>query len=1122
MQILCRPLPAGKPWVIKVLTTKTVLLMNLIGIFLLAGVLQVSAAVTGQTVTYSGKSVPVSTILSFIEKQTGFVFFYDKEDVNENKLVTVKFKNEQLSSALKKILEGEKVEFDIQGNTVFITKSSAIDNVKPQLSSSLTVPPVTGIVRGPDGQPIAGANVVIKGTKRGTTTNVDGSFNIQVNKDDILIISSIGYSDRQIPLIDNTLENIILVRSDSKLDEVQIIAYGTTSKKFSTTNVGTVSAKEIANQPVSNPLLALQGRVPGLFIEQTSGVTAGPVNVTIQGNNSLQSGNAPFYVIDGIPYSPEFGNYSLLGGAIAGGNGSTFNFINPADVESVSVLKDADATAIYGSRAANGAILITTKKGKAGKTRFDINFKNGWGRINHKLQYLNTEQYLEIRKEAYVNGGQQIPNSTNIPTISNYDLTVWDQNRYTDWQEELVGGIAHFTDVQASISGGNSNTQFLVSYGYNRQTTVFPGDFADKKGNIHLNINHNSADNKFKYILNATYLQDKNTLAGSDLMDQAVSLSPNAPALYNSDGTLNWEPYPNNPTLYSFSNPLAYTMLRYAGNTSNLTANNTLSYEIIKGLSVKANIGYSKLQADESRITPLTFFKPDEPRKIRSASLLTKSITSWIIEPQITYSKNIGSGVLDILLGSSFQQTINDAYQQTGSGFTSDAQLENLLVAPTKSIDVVFKSLYRYDAVFARVNYRLQDKYIINLTGRKDGSSRFGEQNKFHTFYAAGGAWLFGEENIIKKHVPFLSAGKIRINYGTTGNDQIGDYSYLSLLETYGVTLPYQGGISLYNLGLSNPLLQWEETRKFNIGAELGFLKNRIDVDINYFRNRSSNQLISNLLPTTVGFSGITQNFPATVQNTGFEILLNLKIIRSKNFAWQSSFNLTTPRNKVVAFPGLENSTYADFYILGQPTNIVRAYKFSGVNTSTGLYEFINDKGEKTSSPSRLTDRTQMIDINPKWYGGISNSIEFKGFQLDFLITIVNQMAQNYRFGNFPGTSPQNQPIIVLDRWKSSGDIASLQKFSTAFGTIVLPGLAVSASDANYSGASYARLKNASLSYNLPQDLLRQVHISSARIYLQGQNLFTITNFIGSDPETKSLRNLPPLRMFTIGGQITF
>jgi len=328
---------------------------------------------------------------------------------------------------------------------------------------------------------------------------------------------------------------------------VQVIAYGTTTRRLSTGDVSTVRAADIEKQPVSNPLLALQGRIPGLQITQASGLAGSGVKVRIQGQNSIGFGSDPLYIVDGVPFAsqllPTINN--ILGESgkvnnIPSGTGNPLSFINSSDIESIDILKDADATAIYGSRGANGVILITTKKGKAGQTKVDVNIQRGYGQVTRRLDLLNTQQYLQMRREAFTNDGLAIPTTTTVPASDNYDLTFWDQNKSTDWQKVLIGGTARYTDIHGSVSGGNKNITALIGAAYKKETTVFPGDFADQKGSLHVMINNVSENQKFKISLSGNYLIDNNELPGRDLTSAALSLPPNAPSLYNSDGSLNW------------------------------------------------------------------------------------------------------------------------------------------------------------------------------------------------------------------------------------------------------------------------------------------------------------------------------------------------------------------------------------------------------------------------------------------------------------------------------------------------------------------------------------------------------------------------------------------------------
>lgn len=1088
-----------------------------------------SAPPVGKAISLVVKNSSLADILRQVSKKSELMIYFQDADLAEFNNVSINVKNKPVESILHELLDGRGLTWvEVTKSTIAIKKKEGQGNNERIFSPQDSTISISGKVSDEKGNPIIGATVVVKGTKIGTTTGSDGEFVLQgVKKNVTIIITNIAYLTIEVSIKGKSNLGIIQLREYVDiLNETVIIAYGTAKKRFLTGNTVVVSGDEIARQPVNNPLLALQGRVPGLFVSSTNGLPGSSVNVTIQGINSFRTeGRAPFFVVDGVPYAQNFTTASLNANAISNGGqgGSTLNFINPADIESISILKDADATAIYGSRASNGAILITTKKANTGKTKVDFNLQQGFGSLAHKYKYLNTRQYLEMRKEAYGNANLPVPNSNSTPTQDDYDLTVWNQNRYTDWQEELVGGTAQYTDLRASVSAGSANTQFLLGYGYNRQTTVYPNSLADQKANVHFNINHNSTNGKFNVMLNASYLHDHNRLNGSDLMADAIRLAPNAPVLYNADGTLNWEPLPNNPAVYSFSNPMVTSLQPYTGITENLTANNSISYEVIPGLHLKTTMGYNRLQGDESSFKPMAAIKPDLVFGNRTASFLNKSIISWIVEPQATYTKSTPFGNFDALLGGTLQQSNTNALQQTGSNYANDAQLGSLLAAPTITLDNVIKNMYKYNAIFGRLNYRLHDKYILNLTARRDGSSRFGNANKFHTFYAVGGAWLFGDEGFSKSVLPWLSVGKIRANYGTTGNDQINDYAYESLLENYRVNQAYLGVTGIYPTSIANPYLQWEETRKLNFGIDLGFFNNLIEISVNYFRNRSSNQLLSPLLPYVTGFQSVTQNLPAIIQNTGLELMLTVTPIRNSNFTWQASINFTNPRNKLIEYPGLGSSTNANAYVIGEPVNLVQKFKFAGVNPETGYYEFFDAKGNKTYDPSYLTDIIARYDPNPKYYGGFSNTITYKGFQLDFLFQGVKQMGENYRLGNLPGFSI-NQPISVLERWQTEGQVANIQKYSSGFEDFdaFLRYYTAITSDANYSDASYIRLKNAALSYTINTEWLQKARISSARIFMQGQNLLTITKFKGTDPETMTASILPPLKIFTLGAQFSF
>jgi len=1106
-----------------------ILLRFLVVLFFLHTVFIASVKATQageEKVTIVAKNVPLRDVFKSITKQTGYHLFYSPEVVNVLERVSLEVKQQPVDDVLQSLLGNKNLTWVYNEDAIAIRVKEKSPDEKKRIDriedDSITNPlpqTVTGKVTDANGNAIPGATVMVKGTREGATADAEGKFTLHnVKNRSVLVISSIGYEARELTVKGKSI--LAQLNMDVQaLDETVVIAYGTTSQRLSTGNIATVKAEEIERQPVNNPLLALQGRVPGLFIQQSTGLPGTAVRVQVQGQNSILNGNDPLYVIDGVPYSSQ--SLPNLGAILAPPNGQSaivgnnpLGFINPADIESITVLKDADATSIYGSRAANGAILITTKKGKAGDTRVSINMQKGWGKVPRKLDLLNRDQYLEMRHEALRNDSKTIS-----PT--DYDLNgTWDTLRSTDWQKELIGKAAAYFDVQASVSGGNDNTQYLIGSGFHRETTVFPGDFSDQKGSVHFNINNKSKNQKFKVQLSGSYLIDNNHLPNQDLTSYAVQLAPVAPKLYLPDGTLNWQTDGNGKA--TWENPLRYTLTKYHNKTTNLTSNGMLSYTIIPGLDISTSMGYTNMQSSDKQLTGMNYYRPeDRPFNIPIGVYGSYNINSWIVEPQINLKRQFGPGRIDALLGSTIQQTNSNSQQLIGGGFANDLLLEDIKSASILIVSSTLDQIYKYNALFGRLNYNLFDKYIVNLAARRDGSSRFGPENRFHNFYSVAGAWIFSKENFLKNNVSFLSFGKVRASYGTTGSDQIQDYRYINLYNKVNSDLAYLGGTGLEPASLYNPYLQWEETRKLQLGLDIGLLGDRILLNTNYIRNRSSNQLLDYPLPGTTGFNGIARNLPATVENSAWEFTVNTVNTKSRNLTWSMNFNITLPKNKLHAFPNIEQTSYASSYIVGEPITFINRFHFLGVDKTTGLYIFENRKGDQTSSPSKPDDQIVRINTSPKFYGGLQNSFTYKRFNLTFLLQFVKQRAQDIDFGiSLPGAffSLGNQPITVVKRWKQVNDNSNIQRYNSDYSRNT-PYFNAVDSDMGYGDASFIRLKNLSLSYQLAETLSRQIRLNNLRIYAQAQNILTFTNYKGLDPETRSSLTLPSLRVFTVGFQ---
>jgi TonB-linked SusC/RagA family outer membrane protein len=1109
------------------------LAMKFTAILLLVASLGISAKGFTQTISLSEKNVTLDKVFDRIKKQTNYTFVYTETMLQKASRVSINISNASIEQVLQLCFSNQPLSYTILNKMVIIKDKQ--ESPKENAADEAPLLDISGKVTDTDGNPLAGATVKVKGTSKGTTTRTDGVFILKdVDGDAVLEISYVGYTALTIEVNKRTIITASLKLNPSPLDEMQVIAYGKVSKRLQIGNVSSVKSKDIEKQPVQNPLLALQGRVTGLVVTQNSGVPGGGVTVRVQGQNSISNGNDPLFVVDGVPVSsqlpPSVMGYVLGESGTGGAKGNPLNFIDINSIESIEVLKDADATSIYGSRAANGAILITTKKGKAGRTSFDVKLQSGIGKLTRHLKMMNTRQYLDMRYEALKNNGLSMdPNR-------DYDLTLWDTTRYTDWQKELLGGRAKYHNINATLQGGTSAIQYRISGNYNKETTVFPGNFADEKAAVNFAITNKSTNGKFNLVFSGNYLYDKNKLPTLDLTHDAIGLAPNTPSMLNPDGTINWAPTSSGLSTFT-TNPFVKQLSSYENKTDNLISNLTASYSLSKDLSFKTSAGYRILRSNEFIGKPLSVVPPESrslPQQ-RSAQYGDRKQSGWNVEPQINYNKTINNHHFDLLAGLTYNSSATNAGSVIGYDYLSDALLQNRAAAATlRSSDPTTMSEYRYNALFGRLSYNYLNRYLINITARRDGSSRFGKENKFENFGSIGGAWIFNEEGFLKDFSKIISFGKLKISYGTTGSDQIPDYNYLSLysLQFLSNLDLYQGIRGLQPSGLPNPHLQWEKTKKFNAGIDLGLFDNRMLLNMNYAVNRSSNQLLSYALASTAGFQDISSNFPALIENNSWEFALNTTNIKGKDFQWTSNFNLTIPKNQLVEFPNLESSSYANRVSIGQPINVRSLYKFAGVNATTGHYQFYTNNGHITLDPDVNEDRTTYQDPNPKFYGGFENTVRYKNFQLDFLFQFTKQLGPNILLSNgtqappglfTAGDAVSNQPVTVLDRWQKPGDQSSVEKFSTSsspsfYNAIIL-------STAAFTDASFIRLKNVSFSYLIPKGLGKPAGLSSGRIFFQAQNLLTITNYKGLDPENAGYPGsitLPPLCVMTFGVQLSF
>ncbi len=1049
-------------------------------------------AAISQTVTLSVKNVPLEKVFAEIKKQTGYSFVYSKNVLAAASSVTVEVKNASIDKTMAICVANQPLAYEIVDKYITIREKKQQQVAGQNAAATI----IKGKIVDENGKPVQSVSVVVPGTPFGTMSNSNGDYVLTIPSDNPalksakLVYSYVGYQPQTILRNSRDMINITMVQAPyevAQLDEIKVIGYGTTTQRKSTASISSITAADIDKQTVTNPLTALQGRIAGMQITQDNGLPGGAVRVNIRGAGTgiSSAGFLPLYVIDGVPFTlfnggqPASDNLNSYGVSGANGGLSPFAMINPDDIERIDVLKDADATAIYGSRGANGVVLITTKKGSKKGTMFNVKFDQGTGKVSHFLDMMNTQQYLTMRKEAFANAGI-------TPTASNaLDLTTWDQNAYTDWQRYAIGGTANTTNATASISSGDAQNSFLFSSTYRKEGTVYQGNYNNTNFSNRLNAGHTSIDRKFNINLSANYAYMKNNLPTVDLTG-IYNLAPNYP-LYNANGSVNW----------TSTSPLSYFKKDYAGTTTNFISNIDVSYKILPGLAVKANLGYSSTRLQQTTTNPASSQNPAGTTTSR-LTVADNNNDNYIVEPQVTYNKTIGQGRLDLLVGTTFQQTKATGIYISGVGYSNEALINSLLGASSITVSYNNYSLYKYTAFFGRINYNWADKYIIDATARRDGSSRFGPGNRFGNFGAVGAAWVFTKEKFAS-NLNFLSFGKIRGSYGLTGNDQIPDYLYTTLYSTTGTNYAYQGNSTYTVSNLANPDLQWETTKKLDLAVELGFLHDRILLKADFYRNRSSNSLRYITLPGQSGTTGYTGNFPAVVQNQGYEFELNTVNVSTKNFRWSTSINLTINRNKLISFPGLATSSYASTYVIGQPTDIRFAYHYTGVDPSTGLptIEDLNKDGVITFANDR-----KPVNYGHPYYGGLINTLTYKNFTLDFAFQYNhrNGFINNALSSSPFGYTYTNQTTDALNRWTKAGDVAKYPMANVNFPAVYS---FMSASDYNWGDASFLKLKTLSLNYSFSKTLAKKMKMSAVSVFAQGQNIFTSAKQKNTyDPET--------------------
>ena len=992
---------------------------------------------------------------------------------------------------------------------------------------------ITGRVTNESGQGVPGASVFVKGSKIGTTTSSDGEFTLKApDKAKTLLISSVDMTTQEVAVSGQKLD-IVLKGKSGNLQEVIVLGYGVSRKKRDEAGaISTVSAKQLENKPNLSLDKALQGQAAGVFVQANNGIPGGAINVRIRGEGSINAGNSPLYIVDGLQLNTRNDANFTASNPLA--------FLNPDDIQTIDILKDAASAAIYGSNAANGVVLITTKKGRPGKSRFTFNTYYGQ---NSPLKYLdvtNSQEYFQLRVQATANSNLQntlanakrtVLTELRVPGASGFTEAQADSAAAAlqtyDWQGAAfrTGSIKNY---ELNISGGNDKTTFRISGNFSDQRTIVTkADFSRVGLKIDLT---NQATEKLKIgtSLSVSTFNQKVPFAtdGSFLGSPAFSASGIIPAfpIYNPDGSYYGVPGYSPANLGGTLNQNIIAVNDYNSGfnrTNQLIGNVTTDYKINNLLSFKTFVGLD--------------YRLVQGKSVRDARTADAFVRKGLVQVQSNWNTNIYTfGTLnfnksfserhkvDALVGYEYRQENNSGITESGDGFPTYQFTSLQNAANPVSVNEFFTG-FRRNGLFGSLNYNYNGKYSLGLVGRYDGSSRFGSGFQYGFFYGVKGLWNVDRENFLSNS-KVISSLRLRASYGTTGNDQIGNFDALGLYGTGGV---YNGGAGIAYSQLANPKLKWESTGLANLGLDLGIFDNRVTAILEVYDKQTSDVLLPLPLQSSTGFTSISYNVGKT-QNKGVEVTLTADVIRAKKqdgFNWNVSFNFAYNKQSIKELFGGNTVLPGNVGLrVGEPFNVLFTQRYAGVNPATGRAMWLDSLGNRTY----LVQNSDRVVLGPTqlapYYGGLNNTFSFKGFSLDATF--------NYEYGRYAQDGQINflreasgrinfLRDIYINRWTQPGQLTSVPRQNLLTES---KGSGAASGNRTWFKADYIRLRNLTLAYNLPSELTSRMHLNNARFYVQGSNLWTYSDWFSYDIEFVSTATgiIPQTRNFTVGVQLGF
>lgn len=1098
--------------------------------FLIASVclIQVSASINtqGQNVSLKADGKSIKEIIKNLEAQSGFRFFYNEAFSDLNKTVSLNVNNKPIKEVLDNLFKGASVYYKILENDLVVI--APVTELQRQKITGKVTDATTG-------EPVIGANVIIEGTTIGVVTDVDGRFSLDVESPNaVLVISFLGFNTERVQATGNAEIAVTLVPDIKSLDEVVVVGYGTQKRSNVTAAITSIASKEIKNIPTSNAANALQGKLPGVVVQQTSGSPGSTPSIKVRGFGSISAGNNPLIVVDGNIVSP-----------------SVFATLTSNDIETIDVLKDASSTAIYGSRGSNGVIMVTTKRGKAGKTSLNLDVYTGYQQVTKKVDVLNSQQYADFAKEAFNNayveriaGAKATDPNSMRPQPSermrypqgeifewfNFDDPTKVANLpYTNFQDEIFRN-APIRNYQLSASGGTDKIRYMVSGGYMKQDGIIEKSSLDRytfRSNIDLSVT-----SKFRLglDLNPTYRVQENVTsdghwAGNGIINAALSALPMSP-VYSPDGS-QWSSQQGLAAPYGLpgiTNPIA-NIREYNDQTRMLSilGNAYAEYDILKNLKYRmsGNVSFNDSRQNTYRTSRMPLNQLLPPTQATGGFFSFMDI-AYLFNQTLSFNHTIDKHNFDALLGMEATKLYSENSRAGAINFPNDiVQTLNYGTVNSGNSNKYENSVVSY---FGRLNYNYAGKYLVNVSIRHDGSSLFGPENRWGTFPAASLGWRVSEENFLK-NLKFISETKIRASYGLAGNNSFSsNYPYVGILrpDNYVFNNNLVNGLSASTL--ANNQLGWEKSLQTDVGIDIGLFDNRIYFIADYYKRTTTDLLLSVNVPTLTGFSNTVKNI-GEMENQGWEFALNTRNFTG-DFIWNTSMNLSFNRNKVIALgptgDPIRSGTgvgETNITMIGEPIGSFFGYKQLGVfkdQTDLDSYPHFVDtkpgdvKYEDVSGPNGVpdgkidaNDRTIIGNNQPKFIYGFTNNFSYKGFELSVVFNGVQggkilNLSRRF-FENLEGTS--NNLTTVLDRWRSSTDpgngiVPRANSRTTGQNNAV--------STRWVEDGSFLRIQNVTLGYQIPENIIGKIKLQSARIYVSAQNLVTWSDYLGYNPEVSN------------------